>query len=202
MNTWNVSKRKSKILGHWKLCCNRSKQCNCSWVVLAVVDHLGRLKKLQTGWLTTLYRPQLRHTIKNLCWITSYSRMNTYHKKRLAATVVIAPSRIFSSLWLAWENLEPLAVCSTRLQIKPFLKLFHHVLNVYLNRCVARLCCKSARHWLTAATQQLHTDNRCVWRRPSGHTTAVVFQPQHCSLLLIVLSPTLPSTTGPIYHQC
>jgi len=23
-------------------------------------------------------------------------------------------------------------------------------MNLYLNRCVARVCCKSARHWLTA----------------------------------------------------
>jgi len=36
----------------------------------------------------------------------------------------------------------------------------------YLNRCVARECCKSARQWLTAALKQLHTDNRWVWRRP------------------------------------
>ena len=42
---------------------------------------------------------------------------------------------------------------------------------LYLNRCIARVCCKSARHWLTAAPLQLHTDNRWVWRRP-----AVVFQ--------------------------
>jgi len=67
-------------------------------------------------------------------------------------------------------------------------KLFVHVYKVacftahenfssylYLNRCVAGVCCKSARHWLTAAPQQLHTDNRWVWRRPSGHMTAVVF---------------------------
>jgi len=32
--------------------------------------------------------------------------------------------------------------------------------------------------------------------------TAVVFLPQHHSLLLTLLSPTLPVTTGPICHQC
>ena len=32
--------------------------------------------------------------------------------------------------------------------------------------------------------------------------TAVAFQPQYRSLRLTLLSPTLPSTTGPIYHQC
>ena len=37
--------------------------------------------------------------------------------------------------------------------------------SVYLN-CVARVCCKSARHWLTVAPYQLHTDNRWMWRRP------------------------------------
>jgi len=44
----------------------------------------------------------------------------------------------------------------------------------------------------------LATPHRWVWRwpRPSGHMTAVVFQ-----LLLTLLSPTLPATTGPIYHQ-
>jgi len=45
--------------------------------------------------------------------------------------------------------------------------------NLHLNRCVARVCCKSDRHWLSlmAARQQLHTDNRWVWRRsrPSRH---------------------------------
>jgi len=46
------------------------------------------------------------------------------------------------------------------------------------NRRVATVCCKSARHWLTAAPYQLHDDNRWVWRRPrpAGHMTAVVFQ--------------------------
>jgi len=34
----------------------------------------------------------------------------------------------------------------------------------YLNHCVAGVCRKSARHWLTAVTRQLHTDNRRVWR--------------------------------------
>jgi len=38
-----------------------------------------------------------------------------------------------------------------------------YTLILYLNRCVARMCCKSVRHWLTAAPQQLHTDNRWVW---------------------------------------
>jgi len=40
----------------------------------------------------------------------------------------------------------------------------------YLNRCVAGVCRKSACHWLTAVTRQLHTDNRRVWRpHPVGH---------------------------------
>jgi len=30
--------------------------------------------------------------------------------------------------------------------------------NPPLNRCVARVCRKSARHWLTAAPYQLHAD--------------------------------------------
>jgi len=36
-----------------------------------------------------------------------------------------------------------------------------------LNRCVTRVCCKSARHWL-AAPAQLHTCNRWVWRRSAA----------------------------------
>jgi len=32
--------------------------------------------------------------------------------------------------------------------------------KVALNRCVARVCCKSSCLWLTALPQQLHTDNR------------------------------------------
>jgi len=31
---------------------------------------------------------------------------------------------------------------------KPHLTAQHH--NLHLNRCVARVCCKSAHHWLTA----------------------------------------------------
>ena len=42
-----------------------------------------------------------------------------------------------------------------------------------LDRCVATVRCKSARHRLTASPQQLHTDNRWVWRLPSGHKMAV-----------------------------
>jgi len=34
-----------------------------------------------------------------------------------------------------------------------------------------KVCCKSARHWLTALPWQLHRDNRWMWHRP-----AVVFQ--------------------------
>jgi len=51
---------------------------------------------------------------------------------------------------------------------------------LYLNHCVARECCKSASHWLTAAPEQLNTDNRWVWCRPrlSAHMIAVVFQMQ------------------------
>jgi len=33
-----------------------------------------------------------------------------------------------------------------------------------------KVCCKSARHWLTALPWQLHRDNRWMWHRP-----AVVF---------------------------
>jgi len=34
-----------------------------------------------------------------------------------------------------------------------------------------KVCCKSARHWLTALPWQLHRDNKWMWHRP-----AVVFQ--------------------------
>jgi len=60
------------------------------------------------------------------------------------------------------------------------------ITGLYRNRCVARVCCKSARDWMTAATQQRHT-HRCVWSLPSGHMTAVVFQPLQCLLLLLIV---------------
>jgi len=42
--------------------------------------------------------------------------------------------------------------------------------HLYLNRCVATMCCKSARHWLTALPWQLHTDIRWACRpHPVGH---------------------------------
>ena len=52
--------------------------------------------------------------------------------------------------------------------------------NLHLNRCVARVCYKSAR--------QLHIDNMCVATMASA-TTAVVFQIHTGEI-------------GPIYHQC
>ena len=32
-----------------------------------------------------------------------------------------------------------------------------HILSLHLNRCVARVCCKSVCRWLTAAPYELHT---------------------------------------------
>ena len=72
--------------------------------------------------------------------------------------------------------------------------------DLYLNCCVARMCCKSTRHWLTACFPNISTritdacgvGHRYIWQ--------LLSQPQHRSLLLTLLSPTLPTTTDPIYH--
>ena len=34
--------------------------------------------------------------------------------------------------------------------------------SIYLKRCVAAVCCKSARHWMTAMPYLLHVENRWV----------------------------------------
>jgi len=62
------------------------------------------------------------------------------------------------------------------------------------------MCCKSARHWLTAAPWQLHAYNRRVWRRPT-----VVFQVHtgdnclHCYRLHY--PRRRPAQISPLYHQ-
>ena len=49
---------------------------------------------------------------------------------------------------------------------KPHSRVLHEMWpNLYLNRCVARVYCKSARDWTTAAPWQLHTDGYGVGRR-------------------------------------
>ena len=63
---------------------------------------------------------------------------------------------ITRSMWPAGPRME--------LQLRLKLTIVNS-LTIYLNRGVARVCCKSVRDWLTAVHQQLHTDNRWVCRR-------------------------------------
>jgi len=59
-----------------------------------------------------------------------------------------------------------------------------------VNRLSQPLCCKSARHWLTAVP--IATDNRWVWRRPSGRMAAVVFRAHACDTCWHCYRPRYP----------
>jgi len=71
-------------------------------------------------------------------------------------------------------------------------------LDLSCNCCVAKVCCKSARHWLTAAPgkSKQTTDESGVGHDGVGHDSCCV-SARHCYLTL----PTSSTTAGPVYHQ-
>ena len=74
-----------------------------------------------------------------------------------AASSLIAYDPVACSVCITWtvsgQNALPRAPQVSTVFSRP------RILHLTPNRCVARVCCKSARHWLTAAPKQLHADS-------------------------------------------
>jgi len=64
--------------------------------------------------------------------------------------------------------------------------------NLSVNFCVARVCCKSVRHWVTAAPS-----NSTQITGGSGVDQLLCFRCMHA----IAVDTVIPTTTGPMYRQ-
>ena len=91
----------------------------------------------------------------------------------------IINSRLLYLYFTLYRAASSVGLCKLARGLLPqSVRLFvRHMLQASeLPKCAKPLCCKSVRDWLTALRWRLHTDNRWVWPRSSGHMTAVAFQ--------------------------
>jgi len=107
-------------------------------------------------------------------WLDASLAADSKHAGREA---IVVASRRRSCPARCRRTSSPAAGSRWRRDAQPSLQQHH----LCLNRCAARVCCKSVRYWLTAVPQQFHTDKRRAWRRPTGTYDSCCVSPTHHS---------------------